>query len=154
MKRGFRRRFGLQKGFGENGENRDTAQEEGCGKGFGHRHGEGRHRMWRRRFRSVMGDRSDTDLSLNDIRPGQDCIILRLHGFGPTRQRLLDLGFQPGRRIRVLRNAPLRDPIEVQVGDTFIALRRHEADHVQVERAESELSTPSSAPSDEDKDHD
>lgn len=71
--------------------------------------------------------------TLSEIAPGGRCSIRRLNGCGPTRQRLLDLGFQPGREVTVLRNAPLRDPIEVRVGDTFVALRRAEAAHVRVE---------------------
>ncbi|AHM05290.1 hypothetical protein roselon_03011 [Roseibacterium elongatum DSM 19469] len=70
--------------------------------------------------------------SLDQMAPPAICTVRRLHGCGPARQRLLDLGFQPGREIKVLRNAPLYDPVEVQVGDTFIALRRTEARHVEV----------------------
>lgn len=73
--------------------------------------------------------------TLSDVAPGTGCTIHRLYGHGPARQRLLDLGFQPGRTVKVLRNAPLNDPVEVQLGDTFIALRRHEADHVEVDPA-------------------
>lgn len=71
--------------------------------------------------------------TLSDVPPGTDRTIHRLYGHGPARQRLLDLGFQPGRTVRVLRNAPLNDPVEVQLGDTFIALRRHEAERVEVD---------------------
>lgn len=81
--------------------------------------------------RSKLRAASDA-LTLSDVVPGTDCTIHRLYGHGPARQRLLDLGFQPGRTLRVLRNAPLNDPIEVQLGDTFIALRRQEAEHVEV----------------------
>ncbi len=87
----------------------------GMGKGRRHRHGA-----------------EGGALTLNDIAPGTDIRIVRLYGHGPVRQRLIDFGFQPGRTVTMLRNAPLRDPIEVQVGDTFIALRRHEAAHVEV----------------------
>ncbi|WP_201161548.1 FeoA family protein, partial [Phaeovulum veldkampii] len=71
--------------------------------------------------------------SLNDTRPGTTCRIRRLCGCGAVRQRLLDLGMQPDREITVIRAAPLRDPIEVRVGDTFIVLRRREAAQVEVE---------------------
>lgn len=79
----------------------------------------------------------DAAVTLNDVEPGTDITIVRLYGHGPVRQRLLDLGFQPGRVVTMLRNAPLRDPIEVQVGDTFIALRRQEAAHVHVSALEA-----------------
>ena len=70
---------------------------------------------------------------LDAISPGNTCTIRCLRGCGPVRQRLLDLGFQPGREIRVVRNAPLRDPIELQLGDTFIVLRRREAAQIEVQ---------------------
>ncbi|MFP4044083.1 MAG: ferrous iron transport protein A [Rhodosalinus sp.] len=86
---------------------------------------------WRRgRGEDCQSERART---LDDAEPGDRCVILRLRGRGVTRQRLLDLGFQPGREVTVLRNAPLRDPIETQVGESFVALRRDEAAHVFVE---------------------
>lgn len=85
---------------------------------------------WRRR-RETGG--AEVPATLEEAAPGTRCLILRLRGEGATRQRLLDLGFQPGREVRMLRNAPLRDPIEAQVGDSFVALRRSEAAHVFVE---------------------
>lgn len=95
--------------------------------------GEGRGRQRRHMFGWGRRQCRDTDApTLSDVAPGTGCTIRRLHGHGPARQRLLDLGFQPGRIVQVLRNAPLNDPVEVQLGDTFIALRRHEARHVEV----------------------
>jgi Fe2+ transport system protein FeoA len=86
----------------------------------------------RRRGRGARGE-GCLAATLNDAAPGDRCVILRLDGRGATRQRLLDLGFQPGREATVLRNAPLRDPIEAQIGDSFVALRREEAAHIIVE---------------------
>ncbi|MEX5726751.1 ferrous iron transport protein A [Rhodovulum iodosum] len=71
--------------------------------------------------------------SLNDTAPGQTCRIRRLCGCGPVRQRLLDLGLQPCREVTVIRSAPLRDPIELRVGDSFIVLRRREAAQVEID---------------------
>ncbi|TCP38861.1 FeoA family protein [Rhodovulum marinum] len=71
--------------------------------------------------------------SLNEAAPGTTCRILRLMGCGPVRQRLLDLGIRPCREVTVVRNAPLNDPIELRVGDSFIVLRRREAAQIEVE---------------------
>jgi len=54
-------------------------------------------------------------------------------GRGPVRQRLLDLGIRPEREVTVLRAAPLLDPIELRVGDSFIVIRRREAAQIEVE---------------------
>ncbi|MGC9420033.1 MAG: FeoA family protein [Rhodovulum sp.] len=71
--------------------------------------------------------------SLNEAAPGTTCRVLRLMGCGPVRQRLLDLGIRPFREVTVVRNAPLNDPIELRVGDSFIVLRRREAAQIEVE---------------------
>ncbi|NJL08216.1 MAG: ferrous iron transport protein A [Methylacidiphilales bacterium] len=70
--------------------------------------------------------------SLDDIRPGETCRIVALHGGGTVRRRLLDMGIVPGVRVEVIRNAPLRDPIEIRVHNTFMTLRRIEASRIEV----------------------
>ena len=101
--------------------------------------GRGRHRQRRRGFGWGWRHQGDPDaLTLSDVPPGTSCTIRRLYGHGPTRQRLLDLGFQPGREVAMLRNATLGDPIEVRLGDTFIALRRREAALVELKLPDPE----------------
>jgi len=73
--------------------------------------------------------------SLNDLRPGEACRVTGIEGDGPVRRRLLDMGVTPGRAVEVVRSAPLRDPIEIRVGETFMTLRRREASRVAVERS-------------------
>ncbi|MGF1658165.1 MAG: ferrous iron transport protein A [Rubrimonas sp.] len=106
---------------------------EGWGRRFGGRRGHGAGRKGDHAAACDGDCAACAARTLCDVAPGGRCAIRRLKGCGPTRQRLLDLGFQPGREIRVLRSAPLLDPIEVQVGDCFVALRRCEARHVHVE---------------------
>jgi ferrous iron transport protein A len=56
-----------------------------------------------------------------------------------TRMRLLELGFAPGEKIRVVAESfPRRDPIAVRVGNTTFALRRHEASLIHVMRSDLE----------------
>jgi ferrous iron transport protein A len=109
----------------------------GAGAGADRRgHGAGGHR-WRHGWRR----RAPTDLpaapvipSLDDLRPGQTCRVVTLHGGGAVRRRLLDMGIVPGAEVEVVRNAPLRDPIEIRVGNSFIVLRRGEAARIEVSR--------------------
>ncbi|MBN2752101.1 MAG: ferrous iron transport protein A [Rhodospirillaceae bacterium] len=72
--------------------------------------------------------------SLNDLYPGEMCRVMEITGEGPVRRRLLDMGVVPHQTITVVRDAPLRDPIEIQVGETFMMLRRREAERVVVTR--------------------
>ena len=50
------------------------------------------------------------------------------------KRRLLEMGFVPGRLFKVIRNAPLRDPIEVEIMGYHLAIRKDEATYVKVER--------------------
>src|SRR4030081_2677948 len=54
-----------------------------------------------------------------------------------TRMRLLELGFAPGEKIRVVAESfPHRDPMAVRIGNTTFALRRHEAAMIQIVHAD------------------
>ncbi len=70
---------------------------------------------------------------LKDIKPGCHARIHCHHAKGAVRQRLLDLGFVPQTEIDVIRCAPLGDPIECRVANYKVALRRSEADLIEVE---------------------
>ncbi|MDO4767743.1 MAG: FeoA family protein [Pseudomonadota bacterium] len=67
------------------------------------------------------------------MRPGAICTIKNMHAEDRLGQRLLDLGIYPGLELVVLRNAPLEDPMEVEVNGSFLSLRHSEARFVEVE---------------------
>lgn len=73
--------------------------------------------------------------SLDDIQPGSSCRILRLNARGPLAQRLMALGFFPGTRLAVVRNAPLVDPVDMELDGSHVSIRHEEARHVEVEPA-------------------
>ncbi len=71
---------------------------------------------------------------LSDLEEGVKARIIAIKGGPPTyRQRLLDLGLTPGTIIKVNREAPLGDPIELELKGYFLALRRKDAWHILVE---------------------
>lgn len=72
-------------------------------------------------------------MTLNDINPGGSCRILDIEVDGPELQRLMDVGFIEGVVVQVIRNAPLKDPIDIRVKGRDIALRRSEAKRIAVE---------------------
>ncbi|WP_210247319.1 FeoA family protein [Blastochloris sulfoviridis] len=69
---------------------------------------------------------------LDHLRPGESCRVVALLGVGAVRRRLLDMGIVPSVCVEVIRNAPLRDPIEIRVHNTFMTLRRVEANRIEV----------------------
>ena len=70
---------------------------------------------------------------LDKLCPGQRARVLGYENDTPLSRRLAELGLIPGREIKYLRNAPLRDPLEIQVGSSFLSLRHTDASLVAVE---------------------
>jgi len=71
-------------------------------------------------------------MTLNEMRPGQECRIENVTAEGAIGQRLLDMGFVPGARIKVVRNAPLIDPVDLKVKGYHVSIRHSEAKFVEV----------------------
>ncbi len=70
---------------------------------------------------------------LNELVPMQSGKVTRVRGMGPLRQRLMDMGLVPGADIKVVRFAPLGDPIEYKIKGYHLSLRKHEAQHILVD---------------------
>lgn len=68
-----------------------------------------------------------------DVPVGGMAVIRQHHASGAVRQRLLDLGFVPGREVQILRMATLGCPIELKVSGYCVTLRRTEAIQIEVE---------------------
>lgn len=74
---------------------------------------------------------------LHKMLPGQRAKVVGYTSDSPVARRLTELGLVPGRVVTYLRNAPLQDPLEVQVGPCCLSLRHAEASLVAVEIEES-----------------
>lgn len=72
-------------------------------------------------------------MTLDQIKPGGECRIKRLSVTDKLGRRLLDMGVYHGLKLKVIRNAPLEDPMEVELDGHFVSLRREEARMVEVE---------------------
>lgn len=73
---------------------------------------------------------------LSKMAPGQRGRIVGFSHESPVARRLIELGLIPGRELVYLRNAPLADPMEIQIGQCCLSLRHSEAAMVAVELAE------------------
>jgi ferrous iron transport protein A len=71
-------------------------------------------------------------VSLADLKPGDERTVLSVVGSDAIAQRLSDLGFVPGTPVRVVRRAPLGDPVAFRMRDTTLCLRRAQARRVLV----------------------
>jgi ferrous iron transport protein B len=69
---------------------------------------------------------------LADLKTGEKAVIVRVHGHGSFRKRLIEMGFINGKEVRVVLNAPLKDPIEYEILGYKVSLRREEARQIEV----------------------
>ena len=69
---------------------------------------------------------------LSDLNTGEKGVIVRVNGSGAFRKRILEMGFIKGKTIKVILNAPLKDPIKYKIMDYEVSLRRSEAALIEV----------------------
>ena len=71
-------------------------------------------------------------VSLDSLRPGTPARVLAVGGEGALARRLMEMGIVPGAPVRVVKAAPLGDPLEIRVRNYHLALRRSEARTISV----------------------
>jgi len=79
-------------------------------------------------------------MKLSELPTGSVAIIVKVHGHGAFRKRLLEMGFVKGHVITVLLHAPLKDPIKYSILGYEISLRASEAAMIDVVQISSEES--------------
>lgn len=72
-------------------------------------------------------------MRLSELKSGEHARIVYIAGSGSLRRRLTEMGFVRGTEIQVIKNAPLRDPIEYKIMGYEVSLRRREAATIEVE---------------------
>lgn len=70
-------------------------------------------------------------MKLSELQTGEEAIIIKVKGIGAFRKRIVEMGFIKGQKIKVIKNAPLKDPIEYEVMGYNVSLRRHEASFIE-----------------------
>ena len=71
--------------------------------------------------------------TLRDIPVGATATVRKLHGEGPLKRRVMDMGITKGVEIYVRKVAPLGDPIEITVRGYELSLRKFDAEIIEVE---------------------
>ena len=72
-------------------------------------------------------------MTLDQMKPGKTGRIKKISIRDKLGQRLLDMGVYPGLHLKVVRNAPLEDPMEIELDGYFVSLRHDEAQFIEVE---------------------
>jgi ferrous iron transport protein A len=75
----------------------------------------------------VMSAISPLSTSLDLLNPGDQAVVVRVEGCGETAERLLEMGVVPGTPLKVIKHAPLGDPVEILLRGYHLSLRRAEA---------------------------
>lgn len=71
--------------------------------------------------------------TLKDVKVGSVVKVIKVHGEGPVRRRIMDMGLTKGVEIYVRKMAPLGDPIEITLRGYELSLRKAEAEMVEIE---------------------
>ena len=71
-------------------------------------------------------------MKLSELGTGERGVIVKVSGHGSFRKRIVEMGFVRGNKVKVILNAPLRDPIEYEIIGYKISLRREEASKIEV----------------------
>ncbi len=71
--------------------------------------------------------------TLDQVKPGIGCTVVKLHGESSTKRRIMDMGITKGTDIFVVKVAPLGDPIELKVRGYDLSIRKSEAKLIEVE---------------------
>ncbi len=71
--------------------------------------------------------------TLKDVKVGQTAKVVKLHGEGAVRRRIMDMGITKGVEIFVRKVAPLGDPMELAVRGYELSLRKADAEIIEIE---------------------
>jgi len=71
-------------------------------------------------------------MNLSELKSGEKAVILKVKGRGAFRKRIIEMGFVVGKQVIVVKNAPLKDPIEYNIMGYEVSLRRSEAALIEV----------------------
>lgn len=71
--------------------------------------------------------------TLRDVKIGHTAKVVKLHGEGAVRRRIMDMGITKGVEIYVRKVAPLGDPIEIMVRGYELSLRKADAEMIEIQ---------------------
>ena len=71
-------------------------------------------------------------MRLSELRTGEKGVIVKIMGRGAFRKRIIEMGFIRGKEVKVIQNAPLKDPIHYKIMGYDVSLRRNDASLIEV----------------------
>ena len=71
--------------------------------------------------------------TLREAKVGQDAVVVKLHGEGATKRRIMDMVITKGVQVHIRKVAPLGDPIEIAVRGYELSIRKADAEMIEIE---------------------
>ncbi|MDO4733434.1 MAG: FeoA family protein [Bacillota bacterium] len=71
--------------------------------------------------------------TLKEIKPGKSATVVKVHGEGALKRRIMDMGVTKGVEIYVRKVAPLGDPVELTLRGYELSIRKEDAELIEVE---------------------
>jgi len=71
--------------------------------------------------------------TLKEVKTGQTVKVVKLHGEGSSKQRIMDMGITKGVEVKIRKVAPLGDPFEITVRGYELSIRKADAAMIEVE---------------------
>ncbi len=81
-------------------------------------------------------------MNIKDLKIGEKATIKTVGGDGALRQHFLDMGMVPGAEVKIVKYAPMGDPLELRIHDYMLTLRLVEAEKIEVEPVTNDDSEP------------
>ena len=70
--------------------------------------------------------------TLKEVRIGETCKVVKLHGEGAVKRRIMDMGITKGTEIFVRKVAPLGDPVELNLRGYELSIRKADAEMIEL----------------------
>ena len=80
-----------------------------------------------------MAEGARTMETLRNAKVGQTVKVVKLHGEGAVKRRLMDMGLTRGTEVYIRKVAPLGDPVEVTVRNYELSIRKADAEMIEIE---------------------
>lgn len=77
-------------------------------------------------------DNINKTIKLAELQNGETAVITKVKGYGAFRKRINEMGFIPGSTVKVIKKAPLQDPVEYELMGYRVSLRRSEANMIEI----------------------
>ena len=71
--------------------------------------------------------------TLREVKVGETATVVKLHGEGATKRRIMDMGLAKGTEVYIRKVAPLGDPVEITIRGYELSIRKADAELIEIE---------------------